>query len=102
MQFMSHTYIYREVRVQRSVQRSANIQFMLNKTRKEWVLKTCGSLVARQPWRSALEDLVMSPIILKASIKLVWTCWCHLSVRCVAETDHWKLLILSTCHSVCQ
>lgn len=75
------------------VHSSANIQFMFmltNKTRKEWVLKTCGSLVARQPWRSALEDLELSPIILKASIKLVWTHWCRLAVQCVAETDDRK------------
>lgn len=75
------------------VHRSANIQFMFmftNNTRKEWVLKTCGSLVARQPWRSALEDLELSPIILKASIKLVWTHWCRLAVQCVAETDDRK------------
>lgn len=70
--------------------------------RKVWVLKTCGSLVARQPWRSALEDLELSPIILKASIKLVWTHWCRLSARRVAERDRRKHLILSTCHSLCQ
>lgn len=111
IQFMSQTIDFKKNKKKNDisqqltfvcVHRSANIQFMSDKTRKEWVLKTCGSLVARQPCRSALEDLELSPIILKATIKLVWAHWCRLSVCCVAETDHRKLLILSTHHSLRQ
>lgn len=78
MQFISQTIELKKKKTYQQlafvhVHRSVNIQFMSNKARKEWVLKTCGSPVARQPWRSALEDLELSPIILKSSIKLVWT-----------------------------
>lgn len=39
--------------------------------KKSGSCETCNCLVARQPWRAALEDLGMSPIISQASIT-VW------------------------------
>lgn len=73
------------------VRRNASVWFMTNKKRREWELKSCGFLVARQPQRSALEDLEPSPFILKASVTgwtLVWTHQCRVSeVFC---RDRWQ------------
>lgn len=84
------------------VRRNASVWVMTNKKRSEWELKSCCFLVARQPQRSALEDLELSPFILKVSVTgwtLVWTHQCRMSVRRSAETDGRKPQIWSTCHN---